>query len=67
MPQGFPKASPSRRFLRGVCENGQVRIPEVKKHASGILSSMSGCNYLVDIPAGTEAVEPGGEVRVILL
>ena len=67
MPQGFPKASPSRRFLRGICENGQVRIPEVKKHASGILSSMSGCNCLVDIPAGTEAVEPGEEVRVILL
>lgn len=67
MPQGFPKASPSRRFLRGVWENGQVRIPEVKKHASGILSSMSGCNCLVDIPAGTESVEPGGRVRVIFL
>ena len=42
-------------------------IPEVRKHASGILSSMSGCNCLVDIPAGTQAVEPGGRVRVILL
>lgn len=67
LPQGFPKASPSRRFLRGVYRDGHVRIPEVAKHASGILSSMSGCNCLVDIPEGTEAVEAGGSVRVILL
>lgn len=67
LTQGFPKASPSRRFLRGVFRDGAVEIPEVKKHASGILSSMSGCNCLVDIPAGTQAVEPGGRVRVILL
>lgn len=67
LPQGFPKASPSRRFLRGVYRDGQVQIPEVAKHASGILSSMAGCNCLVDIPEGTPVVEAGGSVRVILL
>lgn len=67
LPQGFPKASPSRRFLRGLYRDGQVLIPEVAKHASGILSSMAGCNCLVDIPEGTASVEAGGSVKVILL
>lgn len=67
LPQGFPKASPSRRFLRGFYRDGQVRIPEVAKHASGVLSSMAGCNCLVDIPEGSAAVKPGSSVRVILL
>lgn len=67
LPQGFLKPSPSRRFLRGRFENGQVWIPEIKKHASGILSSMIGCNCLVDIPAGTERIEAGGTVKGLLL
>lgn len=67
MPEGFGKASPSRRFLRGRYEGGAVTIPEVKKHASGILSSMAGCNCLVDIPAGTERIEAGEKVKIFYL
>lgn len=67
LPQGFLKPSPSRRFLRGRFENGRVWIPEIKKHASGILSSMIGCNCLVDIAAGTKEIEAGGAVKGVLL
>ena len=64
LSRGFLKSSPSRRFLRGRFENGEVWIPEVKKHASGILSSMAGCNCLVDISAGTERIEAGESVTI---
>lgn len=67
LPQGFYKSSPSRRLLRGRLENGTVVIPEVKKHASGILSSMAGCNCLLDIPAGTERIEAGETVKAFYL
>lgn len=67
LSQGFKKPSPSRRFLRGHYENGEVWIPEVNKHASGILSSMAGCNCLVDIPAGTESIKPGETVKLLVL
>ena len=50
--------------IRGRFENGEVWIPEVKKHASGILSSMAGCNCLVDISAGTERIEAGESVTI---
>lgn len=67
LAQDFPKASPSRRFIRGRLEAGTVRIPEIKKHASGIFSSMAGCNCLVDIPAGTSGLRAGESVTVFRL
>lgn len=67
LAQEFPKASPSRRFVRGRLEAGRVWLPEVKKHASGIFSSMAGCNCLVDIPAGTVRIESGETVTVFSL
>lgn len=62
----FLKASKGRRFLRGVYEDGHVWIPSTEKHASGILSSMAGCNCLIDVPAGTGALKQGDRVRVVL-
>lgn len=67
LAQEFPKASPSRRFIRGRLEAGKVWLPEVKKHASGIFSSMAGCNCLVDIPAGTVRIRAGETVTVFSL
>ncbi|MDO5407103.1 MAG: molybdopterin molybdotransferase MoeA [Eubacteriales bacterium] len=67
LQDGFAKASGQRRFIRGMYENGIVRIRPTDSHSSGILSSMRGCNCLIDIPAGTEPLEPGREVRVVLL
>lgn len=62
---GFPKASPGRRFLRGVYRDEEVTL--MGKNSSGLLSSLVGCNCLVDIPAGSPPVEPGQTVGVLLL
>ena len=62
---GFPKKSPGRRFLRGVYRRGKVAL--TGKNDSGLLSSLVGCNCLVDIPAGSPPVDPGQTVRILLL
>lgn len=62
----FGKPSKVRRFVRAIYEDGVVRLPQ-GSHASGVLSSMRGCNCLIDIPGGSEAVSKGDEVTVCLL
>lgn len=62
----FPKPSHIRRFIRGRIEDGTVWLPQ-GRHSSGMLSSMAACNCLVDIPAGSEGLEAGAAVEVILL
>lgn len=62
----FPKPSGVRRFIRGTIEDGTVWLPE-GRHSSGMLTSMAGCNCLVDIPAGTDGLERGTDVEVILM
>jgi len=66
MAEHFSKPSKGRRFLRACIEDGNVFFPG-KGHASGILSSLAGCNCLIDIPAGTSPLERGMEVKVILM
>lgn len=61
----FPKASPKRRFIRGVFNNGEIELP--KGNSSGKLRSMIGCNCLVDIQAGTGPIEKGTIVSVKIL
>ncbi len=61
----FDKSSKGRRFIRGRFEDGKVWLPNA--HESGIMSSFVGCNCLVDIPAGTPALQSGNEVNLILL
>lgn len=61
----FPKASKGRRLIRGRYRNGEVTIPE--SHSSGQLSSMLGCNCLIDIPKGSGALEAGAPVKIIML
>jgi len=63
---GFKKAG-RRRFLRGHLENGKVTLPPTGMHASGVLSSMRGCNCLVDVPPASKPLEAGDPVDVILL
>ncbi|MCI8795535.1 MAG: molybdopterin molybdotransferase MoeA [Dorea sp.] len=63
---GFPKRSGVTRYVRAYYEDGRVRIPE-GSNASGILSSMRGCNCLMEIPAGTVSVDRGDRVWVVLL
>lgn len=60
----FPKASPGRRFLRGRLSRGRVALPA--EQSSGVLSSLAGCNCLVDLPAGTGPLDMGAPVRVLV-
>lgn len=62
----FPKKSGVTRYVRAFYEDGRVRIPE-GSNASGILSSLCGCNCLIEIPAGTPALKRGDRVEVVLL
>lgn len=66
MESDFNKASKVRRFIRAYYENGNVRLNS-GKHSSGVLSSMIGCNALIDIKAGTGKLSIGDEVSVILI
>lgn len=59
------KASPVRRFVRGKFKDHCVEL--AKGNSSGQLRSMIGCNCLIDIPAGSDPLEPGTMVSVLLL
>lgn len=65
----FPKGSPVRRFLRATIRGKDVSLPQggTGRHSSGTLSSMVGCNCMVDVPAGCGGLEAGQEVTVVLL
>lgn len=60
----FLKSSRVSRYVRAYYEDGRVRIPK-GSNASGVLSSMCGCNCLIEIPAGSEGLEKGENVWVI--
>lgn len=65
----FHKPSPSRRFLRGqlFIDDGTAKVTLTGKQANGVLSSLVGCNFLVDVPAGTGAIEAGQKVKGYLI
>ena len=62
----FGKPSPGRRLIRARFDGERVRITD-NNHSSGSLSSMIGCNCLIDIPAGSGALADGDEVEIVLL
>lgn len=62
----FPKKSIVTRYVRAYYADGYVKIPD-GSNASGILSSMCGCNCLIELPAGTPNLKKGDKVCVILL
>lgn len=62
----FGKPSKVRRYVRAIYENKAVRLPQ-GSHASGAISSLRGCNCLIEIPSGSEAVHKGDEVQVWML
>lgn len=63
----FTKESKGRRFIRAKEIDGFVYVPTVEKHSSGILSSMKGCNCLIDIPANSGKLYKDWQVDIILL
>lgn len=61
----FNKESRGRRFIRAKMEGGDVYIPE-SGHSSGMLYTLSGCNCLIDIPAGNRGLKDGDTVEVLM-
>ena len=66
LQDAFQKKSPKRRFIRAYYEEGKVFLSH-NNHSSGALYTMSRCNCLIEIPAGTEEMESGKKVNVLLL
>lgn len=66
LESSFNKKSKTRRFLRAFYEDGRVYLTS-NKHASGMMSSMIGCNCLIDIEAGNMGLNKGEVVNIILI
>ena len=69
LDNSFNKESTRRRVLRGkLVKKGADDVVElVRKHSSGVLSSLYHCNCLVDVPAGTAALQKGQSVTIYKL
>lgn len=61
----FIKSSNVTRYVKAVYQEGRVFFP-TNLHSSGILSSMIGCNCLVEVPPNHALIQKGEEVWVIL-
>lgn len=66
MEDDFLKSSKGRRIVRGIYKNNKVYLPQ-GGHSPGMMSSMLGCNCLIDIKPGTKQVLKGDEVDIILI
>ena len=66
MEDDFLKESKGRRIVRGIYKNNKVYLPQ-GGHSSGMMSSMLGCNCLIDIKPGTKQLLKGDEVEIILI
>lgn len=65
LENGFEKSSPGLRYIRGICREGRVTLPQ--GHSNGQMRSMVGCNCLVEVMPGTGELRSGDEVEVLLL
>lgn len=65
LENGYPKKSPTRRFVRAFYADEKVRIAG-GSNDSGILSNMAGCNCMVEFPSGSQEAEAGDRVRVFM-
>lgn len=65
----IPKKPGLRYFLRGIlCKNEKgFTVSPMNNQSSGVMSSLSYANCLIDIPEEAGNIEPGQEVTVILL
>lgn len=66
MGMDFQKKSRVRRFVRAVYKDGTVSFPQ-GIYSSGAIGTLRGCNCLLDVPAGTDAVRAGEKVTVWML
>lgn len=66
MDCNFKKSSQTRRFVRAIYDDGRITLPK-GRHVSGVLGSMTGCNCLIDIPAGTDRLQMGDTVWAVMI
>ena len=66
---GFHKKSPGTRFLRGILDlsDGTVRMIVPREQGNVVLSSTIGCNVIAMIPAGSDAIPDGAELKGFLI
>jgi molybdopterin molybdotransferase len=65
LADAFNKRGGARRFLRGRFDGSAVHLPD--GHFNGQISSMIGCNCLVDLPANSDKLKPGDRVSILIL
>ncbi len=65
LKEGFRKASPQRRFVRGrlVLKDGRAWFSQTGRQGNGVVSSLVGCDMFAEIPAGSPPVEAGALLR----
>lgn len=63
MANEYSKKSGTERYLKASCADGLVSVPD--SQGNGSLRSMTGCNCLIRIPAGTECLKAGDVVEVL--
>lgn len=61
----FNKKSKKRRFVRATYSNGNVFLNDL--HSSGSISSLSGCNCLIEIKENSEELKINDLVNIILI
>lgn len=65
---GYPKASPARRFLcaKLALQDGKACVKLSSHQGNSIISSFIKTDVLVDIPAGSRALQQGDQVQILL-
>lgn len=66
LTEGYSKKSPSRRFIRTYVEDGKAFI-EGHTGGNSDITSGRGINALIDVPAGSDALNEGDEVTVLFV
>lgn len=66
MADSFEKPIRGRRLVRAFLKDGHFHLPD-GLHSNGVLSSMAGCNCLLDLKPGTADPAAGNEVEAVLL
>jgi molybdopterin molybdotransferase len=66
MADTFEKPLHGRRLIRAFWEDGVFHLPH-GLHSNGVISSMAGCNCLIDAGSATVAPKTGNELEAILL
>lgn len=60
----FEKSSPTRRLIRARACSGDVFLSS-DGHSSGMVGTLSDCNCIIDVPAGSGPLHDGESVSVI--